>query len=88
MKVYLGPAGTPAKSTLEGLSAIRQLGLQAMEIQFGHGVGMGLPLAKQIGKENKKYNVVLSIHAPYYINLTSNEKRKINERLLQLLIAA
>jgi deoxyribonuclease-4 len=85
MKINLGPAGTPAKSTIEGLSAIRQLGLQAMEVQFSHGIGMGLPLAKQIGQENKKYGVVLSIHAPYYINLTSTEKRKIKESKQRIL---
>ncbi len=85
MKIFLGPAGTPAKSTIEGLSAVRQLGLQAMEVQFSHGIGMGLPLAKQIGQENKKHGVILSIHAPYYINLTSSEKRKIKESKQRIL---
>lgn len=77
MKIYLGPAGSPAESTLEGLVAVKKLGLQAMEVQFSHGIGMGLPLAKKIGEENKKHNIKLSIHAPYYINLTSEDKNKI-----------
>ena len=79
MKILLGPAGTPGKSTLDGISVLEKLGLQAMEVQFSHGVGMGLPHAKQIGKENEKYKKELSIHAPYYINLISTEKKKINE---------
>lgn len=76
-RILLGPAGSPAKSTLEGLSAINELKLQAMEVQFTHGVGMGLPLAKQIGDENKSAKISLSVHAPYYINLLSEEKAKV-----------
>jgi endonuclease IV len=45
MKIYLGPAGTPGKSTLDGISVLEKLGLQAMEVQFSHGVGR---LAKRI----------------------------------------
>lgn len=77
MKILLGPAGSPAKSTLEGLSVVNQLGLQAMEVQFTHGIGMGLPLAKQIGEANKKQGIYLSVHAPYYINLASEDPKKI-----------
>ncbi len=77
MNIYLGPAGTPAKSTIEGVPALEELGLQAMEVQFSHGIGMSLTLAKQIGEENKKYRKILSIHAPYYINLTSSDMAKV-----------
>jgi deoxyribonuclease-4 len=77
MKIHLGPAGSPATSTLEGLSTVSKLGLQAMEVQFTHGIAMGLPLAKQIGEENKNHNIILSVHAPYYINLASEDNSKI-----------
>ncbi|HLD48800.1 MAG TPA: TIM barrel protein [archaeon] len=77
MQILLGPAGTPGKNTLDGLSATKKLGLQAMEVQFTHGIAMGLELAKKIGEENKKYEVALSIHAPYFINLASEDKKKI-----------
>ena len=75
-KILLGPAGSPAKSTLEGVSKVKELGLQAMEIQFTHGIKMGLDLAKQIGEANRKLGVKLSIHAPYYINLFSEDREK------------
>jgi deoxyribonuclease-4 len=77
MKILLGPAGTPAKSTIDGLKVVKELGLQAMEVEFVHGIGMGIALAKQIGEENKKFNIKLSVHAPYFINLCSEEKAKI-----------
>jgi deoxyribonuclease-4 len=84
-KILLGPAGSPAKSTLEGLSAVKKLELQAMEVQFTHGVGMGLPLAKQIGEENRSIGISLSVHAPYYINLASEERKKIEESKKRIL---
>ena len=77
MQILLGPAGTPGKNTLDGLSATKKLGLQAMEVQFTHGIAMGLELAKRIGEENKKHNISLSIHAPYFINLASEDRKKI-----------
>ena len=85
MKIYLGPAGTPATSTIKGLDVIRQLGLQAMEVQFTHGIGMGLPLAKDIANENEKHEVKLSVHAPYYINLASEDYIKIEESKKRIL---
>ncbi len=77
MKIHLGPAGSPANSTLEGLAVVRQLGLHAMEVQFTHGIAMGVQLAKQIGEENQKHEIALSVHAPYYINLASEEHSKV-----------
>jgi deoxyribonuclease IV len=77
-KIFLGPAGSPSKSTLEGVSKVNELGLQAMEVQFTHGVRMGLGLAKQIGEEQKRHRTSLSIHAPYYINLLSEDPEKMS----------
>ncbi len=84
-RIKLGPAGSPAKSTLEGVSKIRELGLHTMEVQFSHGVGMGLPLAKRIGEERKRIGIELSVHAPYYINLASSEKKKREESKRRIL---
>jgi len=76
-RILLGPAGTPAKSTFDGLAKTKDLGLHAMEVQFSHGIKMGSNLAKRIGEENRKYKIHLSIHAPYYINLASSERAKV-----------
>jgi len=77
MKIFLGPAGTPAHSTLEGISKLKELGLQCTEVQFSHGINMGIPLAKKVGAEAKKYGIKLSVHSPFFINLASDEKEKI-----------
>jgi len=85
LKILLGPAGSPMKSTLEGVSKVKELGLQAMEVQFSHGIKMGLGLAKHVGAENEKQKISLSIHAPYYINLASDDKKKISDSKKRIL---
>jgi len=86
MKILLGPAGSPAKSRLDGLKAVHDLGLQAMEVAFTHGIKMGNELAMRISEENKKYSIALSIHAPYYLNLNSTKRQIVTDsrkRILQ-----
>ena len=74
--IKLGPAGSPEKSTLEGIRKVRELGLQAMEVEFVRGVRMNNELAKQCGVAAREEGIQLSIHAPYFINLASEEKEK------------
>ena len=80
MEIRLGPGGVPTvsreHSTLGGIQTCRELGLQAMEIEFVRGVKMSIPLAKQVGVLAKELDIRLSIHAPYYINLCNPEKQK------------
>lgn len=75
--IRLGPAGSPMKSTLESLSYIKEIELNAMEVEFVYGVKMQNELAKEIGKLAEKLDISLSVHAPYYINLASADKQKI-----------
>ena len=85
MKISLGPSGSPKPSTLEGLGEIRRLGLDAMELSFTHGVRMGVETAKDIGKANEKTKLKLSIHAPYYINLCSEDEQKREDSIKRIL---
>ena len=77
MKIKIGTAGSPTGSNLSGITAVEEAGMHAMEVQFGRGVQMGNPKAEEIGEEQKKHDIVLSVHAPYYINLLSKEKEKV-----------
>lgn len=89
LKIYLGPAGIPSVSkklsTLEGIRTVKSLGLNAMEIEFVYGVRMSLEQAKEIGRAAKNLGILLSVHAPYYINLCSKEKIKIEESKKRIL---
>jgi deoxyribonuclease IV len=78
MKITIGTAGSPTGNNLTGITAVEEAGLHALEVQFGRGIQMKNPKAEEIGEEQKKHNIALSIHAPYYINLLSEEKEKQN----------
>jgi len=79
MKIRFGPAGVPlsakTRSTLDGIKRCSELGLSAMEVEFVHGVKMESEIALQANKIAKELDIELSIHAPYYINLCSLDKK-------------
>ena len=81
MKFYIGtggvPVGSPERSTIGGVKYIAELGLNAMEIEFVRGVKMSVGMAKEVGEVASKLNVKLSVHAPYYVNLCSPDKSKV-----------
>lgn len=85
MQILLGPAGSPTGNTLSGMAEVKRLGLQAMEVQFSHGVGMGLAMAKLVGEKQKETDIRLSVHAPYYINLASDDKKKLKDSVKRIL---
>lgn len=74
-----GTAGVPNsskdRSTIGGVRAIRDLGLDAMEVQFVRGVKMGVEMAKQVKEVAEELDVYLSVHAPYYINLNAEGEK-------------
>ncbi len=85
MNIALGPAGSPAPTTREGVAVVASLGLTAMEVAFTHGVRMRNETARQISEANNNYKIALSVHAPYYVNLLSREQsivRASTQRIL------
>ncbi|MDO8740640.1 MAG: TIM barrel protein [Candidatus Woesearchaeota archaeon] len=77
MKVKLGPGGTAGLGSIEGIKYAKDHGLTALEVEFTYGVSMTNETAKQTGALANQLNIDLSVHAPYYINLVSEEKKKI-----------
>jgi deoxyribonuclease-4 len=78
MEIKFGPAGFGgAKEAVENLEHFRKLDLRACEVAFTYGVYLKKDDAVRIGKVVKKLGIELSIHAPYWINLNSKEKAKI-----------
>jgi len=79
--IYLGPAGVPLaskeRSTIAGVRCTAELGLNALECEFVRRVGMSNEMAKEVGKIAKELNVRLSVHCPYFVNLCSQEKEKL-----------
>ncbi|MFC2174280.1 TIM barrel protein [archaeon] len=84
--IKFGTAGTPwsakKRTSFDGVTRIRELGLDAMEVEFTHGVHMGNGTARQLREHAEEHNVSLSVHGPYFINLNAREaqKRKDSEK--------
>ena len=88
MDIKFGPAGLgEIKKAVNNLKYYSDLGLKACEISFAHGVYIRKKEdALKISVVAKKLKIILTIHAPYYINLNSKDKEKIKkskERIIE-----
>jgi deoxyribonuclease-4 len=71
------PAATPTRpgGTVGGIQYTASIGLDALELAWVNGVRVGeatCAAIKQAGEEN---GVLLSVHAPYYINLNGDDEK-------------
>jgi len=75
MSLLFGTAGTPLSSkgtdSISGIRRIHELGLGCMELEFVRGVKMGEKTARAVHEVAKQLGIRLSVHAPYYINLSA-----------------
>ena len=88
--IKFGPAGLGAvKEAISNLETYKSFGLEACEIAFTYGVYIkNKEDAEEIGKAAEKLGIELSIHAPYWVNLNSEDREKIEkskQRILECL---
>jgi deoxyribonuclease-4 len=85
--IRFGPAGLgPVKESVENLEEYHKLGLSACEIAFTYGIYIHDDKdAAAIKFAANRLGIKLSIHAPYYINLNSKEKKKIEDSKKRIL---
>jgi len=83
--IKIGPAGSDGLGNLKGVQKASALGLDCMELAFTYGVRMDLNSAKAVGALAKEQGIILSVHAPYYINLASDEKEKLDASRIRIL---
>lgn len=83
MSAKFGPAGTAEsfktmgfKSSLQVPEYLNQFDLDCFEYQCGRGVNIGEDKAKELGSIAKEKGITLSLHAPYYISMSSIEEEK------------
>ena len=79
------PLSTSEDSSLAAIERIQALGLDCLEIEFVKGVRMGFDTARKVREKAAALGVRLSVHAPYFINLNSEDPGKrlsSQERLL------
>jgi deoxyribonuclease-4 len=91
-RLYFGPAGIPTTvkrgGLLEGVAEVKRLGLDAMEIEFVRKIFLGEREAEEVRKLSSELGVVLTVHAPYYINLNSGEEEKVRASISRVLESA
>ncbi|MBR5806673.1 MAG: TIM barrel protein [Oscillospiraceae bacterium] len=78
-----GPAGLADsfktkgyKKSIQVADYLSEFGLTAFEYQAGRGVKIGTDRAKQLGSVLADKNIQVSIHAPYFISMSSLEEEK------------
>lgn len=86
--IRFGPAGNSSlfhdegnKSSLEMPSWLNKKGLNAYEYQCGRGVRGREEFCEQLRKSSEEHDTLLSIHAPYFINLASEDPEKLLKSL-------
>ena len=83
MSARFGPAGNSLsfaemgyKNSLQVPEDLVKMGLDHFEYQCGRGVNIGAEKAHELGKLAAEKGITLSLHAPYYISMSSVEEEK------------
>ena len=83
MSAKFGPAGAGEsfkaagyKHSLQIPQYLSEMGLDHFEYQCGRGVNIGEEKAKQLGDMLSEKGITVSLHAPYYISMSSVEEEK------------
>lgn len=93
-RLRFGPAGKPLsfKGKMEKVPEfLEAIGLDALEYEAVRGVRISEEKARLLGEEAKRHGVVLSIHAPYFINLASPDPSVVErsiKRIVDSMVAA
>lgn len=81
--IWFGPAGTADsfaamgyKKTTQMPEYLEKMGLNAFEYQCGRGVWVNPATAASLKRDFAEKNLRMSLHAPYYISLSSTEEEK------------
>jgi len=91
VKLRFGPAGRPlglkSADILDAPRFLYRLGLTALEYVAVRGVNIDPEKAWRLGEEAQKYDIVMSLHAPYYVNLASPKRLVVESSITRLIEA-
>ena len=83
-KLRFGTAGIPISTkeakgdTIQGIKDVRRMGLESFELEFVRQINIKKEKAPEIKKVAKESDIILTCHAPYFINLNSDDKKKFH----------
>ena len=87
MMPLFGPAGNcdrfnaEYKGTVHAPRWLQELGLDCYEYQCGRGVNLSEDTARRIGVAAAEHGIRMSLHSPYFINLSSCEPERVEKNL-------
>ena len=92
-KIRYGTSGNPpnffksefGKDRVNAPDWIASIGLNAYERMMTYGARMKEEDAIELGKKAKAHDIFLSVHAPYYIVLTSEKQKTIKNSINEML---
>lgn len=79
------PFSSLKRDSVSGLMRLAEMGLDGMELEFVRGVKMGQEKALELARVSSSLRLVLTCHAPYYVNLNSKEGVKIEASVGRIL---
>lgn len=92
-KTLFGPAGNSDSFTKSHKSSafapawLREMGLDCYEYQCGRGVNISHDTAAKIGKQAAESGIAMSLHSPYFINLSSRAPERMEKNMGYILSA-
>ena len=90
--IRFGPSGNSqifyddgCKTSLEAPKWLKEHNLEAYEYSFGRMFNMSHEKAKELGKNAEENGILVSVHAPYYINLANPSDEAFEKNINYLL---
>jgi deoxyribonuclease IV len=87
MAIKIGPAGSDGLGNLKGVQKVARLGLDCMEVAFTYGVRMRLEEAEALRVVASQKGIILSVHAPYYVNLAADDQAILTASMERIVAA-
>lgn len=94
MSALFGPAGSSEafskvhKSSLDMPAYLKEMGLDSFEYQCGQGVRVSDSMGAALKQKAEEQGIVMSLHAPYFISLSSVEPEKRDKSIDYILQSA
>lgn len=82
-RALFGPAGSSDafskqyKTSLQMPGYLEKMGLDCFEYQCGRGVNIGEETARKLGAKAEEHGIRMSLHAPYFINLSNPAPERV-----------
>ena len=86
-RALFGPAGASDafskkfKSSQDMPAYLKEMGLDCFEYQCGRGVNIGEETARKLGRKAAENGIQMSLHAPYFINLSGGDPERVAKNL-------